>query len=82
MARSQTLRHPTLACFATAVNQDRPSCYAALDAAGSRSMNVNPFLDYFAETALRSQDIALREVKFVLGKAAACGTHFAWMPSP
>jgi len=69
MALSQALRHPTLACFATAVNEDRPSYYAALDAAGSRGVDVNPFLDYFAETALRSQEIALREVKFVLGKA-------------
>jgi len=69
MALSQALRHPTLACFATAINEDRPSYYAALDAAGSRGLNVNPFLDYFAQTALRSQDIALREVRFVLGKA-------------
>ena len=68
MAISQALGRPTLSCLATAINEDRASYYVALDGAGRDGMNVDPFLDYFSETALRSQSIALREVRFVLGK--------------
>ncbi|MDE0363971.1 MAG: Fic family protein [Gammaproteobacteria bacterium] len=68
MAISQALGRPTLSCLATAINEDRAGYYAALDGAGRDGMNVDPFLYYFSETALRSQSIALREVRFVLGK--------------
>ncbi len=69
LAASQALGRPTLSCLATAINQDRDPYYRALEQAGRDGMDVNPFLDYFAGVALRAQEIALREVRFVLGKA-------------
>ena len=68
-ALSQSLGRPTLACLATAINEDRNSYYKALEKVGRGEINLNGFLDYFTEAVNRAQEIARAEVAFVLDKA-------------
>ena len=46
-ALSQSLGRPTLACLATAINDDRSGYYAELEKVGKGRINLNGFLDYF-----------------------------------
>jgi Fic family protein len=68
-ALSQSLGYPTMACLATAIEADKKSYYLQLEKASRGSLNVNVWLDYFAETIIKAQAIAREEVDFVLAKA-------------
>lgn len=69
-ALSQSLGRPTIACLATAINEDRKSYYAALgQSQRGGSLNIDSFVDYFTATVSRAQEIARDEVGFVLNKA-------------
>lgn len=68
-ALSQSLGYPTTACLATAIAADRKSYYAALERASRSSLDINAWLDYFADRVIRAQEIAKEEVDFVLAKA-------------
>tara|TARA_B110000503_G_scaffold34861_1_gene56850 strand:- start:1424 stop:2569 length:1146 start_codon:yes stop_codon:yes gene_type:complete len=67
-ALSQSLGYPTTACLATAIEGDKKSYYLQLEKASRRSMDVNVWLDYFADTIIKAQEIAREEVDFVLAK--------------
>ena len=67
-ALSQSIGRPTLACLATAINDDRNSYYGELEKAGKGDMNINSFIDYFTRAVNTAQDIARAEVAFVLDK--------------
>ena len=67
-ALSQSIGRPTLACLATAINDDRNSYYSELEKAGKGDMNINSFIDYFTRAVNTAQDIARTEVAFVLDK--------------
>lgn len=67
-ALSQSLRYPTMACLATAIEADIKSYYLQLEKASRGSLNVNVWLDYFADTIIKGQEIAREEVGFVLSK--------------
>jgi Fic family protein len=67
-ALSQSLGYPTSACLATAIEGDKKSYYLRLEKASRGSMDVNLWLDYFADTVIKAQDIAREEVDFVLAK--------------
>ena len=67
-ALSQFLGYPTTACLATAIEADKKSYYLQLENASRRSLNVNVWLDYFAGTIIKAQNIAREEVDFVLAK--------------
>ncbi|PCI47256.1 MAG: cell filamentation protein Fic [Moraxellaceae bacterium] len=67
-ALSQTLGYPTTACLATAIESDKKSYYLQLEKASRGSLDVNVWLDYFADTITNAQEIAKEEVDFVLGK--------------
>jgi Fic family protein len=67
-ALSQSLGYPTTACLATAIEADKKSYYLQLEKASRGSMDVNVWLDYFADTIIKAQEIAREEVDFVLAK--------------
>ena len=68
-ALSQALGRPTLACLATAINEDRNGYYDALETVGRGQFDLSGFADYFTRAVNRAQEIAVAEVAFVLGKA-------------
>ncbi|MCU7918423.1 MAG: Fic family protein [Candidatus Thiodiazotropha sp. (ex Epidulcina cf. delphinae)] len=75
-ALSQSLGRPTIACLATAINEDCKSYYAALEQSQrGDSLNINRFVDYFTATVNKAQDIAKDEVGFVLNKARFYETY-------
>ena len=67
-ALSQSLGYPTTACLATAIEADKKSYYLQLENASRGNLDVNVWLDYFADTTLKAQKIARGEVDFVLAK--------------
>jgi Fic family protein len=67
-ALSQSLGYPTTACHATAIEADKKTYYLQLEKASRGSMDVNVWLDYFADTIIKAQEIAREEVDFVLAK--------------
>ena len=67
-ALSQALGRPTLACLASAINEDRHSYYAELETIGRGELDLGGFVDYFTRAIDRAQDIAVVEVEFVLDK--------------
>ena len=67
-ALSQALGRPTLACLATAINEDRAGYYDALETVGRGEVDLSGFADYFTRAVNRAQEIAVAEVAFVLGK--------------
>lgn len=67
-ALSQSLGYPTTACLATAIEGDKKSYYLQLEKASRGSLDVNAWLDYFADRVINAQEIAREEVDFVLAK--------------
>ena len=67
-ALSQSLGYPTTACLATAIEGDKKSYYRQLEIASRGSLDINLWLDYFADTVINAQEIAKEEVGFVLAK--------------
>ena len=67
-ALSQFLGYPTTACLATAIEGDKKSYYLQLEKASRGSLDVNIWLDYFADVVIKAQEIAREEVDFVLAK--------------
>ena len=67
-ALSQSLGYPTTACLATAIEGDKKSYYLQLEKASRGSLDVNTWLDYFADMVIKAQEIAREEVDFVLAK--------------
>lgn len=67
-ALSQSLGYPTTACLATAIEGDKKSYYLQLEKASRGSLDVNDWLDYFADRVIKAQEIAREEVDFVLAK--------------
>jgi len=67
-ALSQSLGYPTTACLATAIEGDKKAYYLQLEKASRGSLDVSVWLDYFAETVIKAQEIAKDEVDFVLAK--------------
>ena len=67
-ALSQSLGYPTTACLATAIEGDKKSYYLQLEKASRGSLDVNVWLDYFADRVINAQEIARQEVDFVLAK--------------
>ncbi len=67
-ALSQSLGYPTTACLATAIEADKKTYYLQLENASRGSLDVNVWLDYFAGTIIKAQEIAGDEVDFVLAK--------------
>ena len=67
-ALSQSLGYPTTACLATAIEDNKKSYYLQLENASRGSLDVNDWLDYFAGTIIKAQNIAREEVDFVLAK--------------
>ena len=67
-ALSQALGRPTVACLATAINEDRRGYYSELETVGRGELDLSGFVDYFTRAVNRAQEIAVAEVEFVLGK--------------
>ncbi len=67
-ALSQFLGYPTTACLATAIEADKKTYYLQLEKTSRGSMDVNAWLDYFADRVIKAQEIAREEVDFVLAK--------------
>ena len=67
-ALSQSLGYPTTACLATAIESDKKTYYLQLEKASRASLDVNAWLEYFANTVIKAQQIAKEEVDFVLAK--------------
>jgi Fic family protein len=67
-ALSQSLGYPTTACLATAIEGDKKNYYLQLEKASRGSLDVNTWLDYFADRVIKAQEIAKEEVGFVLAK--------------
>ena len=67
-ALSQSLGYPTTACLATAIEGDKRSYYLQLENAGRGSLDVNAWLDYFADRVIKAQEVAREEVDYVLAK--------------
>ena len=67
-ALSQSLGYPTTACLATAIEADKKTYYLQLEKSSRGSLDVNGWLDYFADMVINAQEIAREEVDFVLTK--------------
>jgi Fic family protein len=67
-ALSQSLGYPTTACLATAIEGNEKSYYLQLEKASCGSLDIDGWLDYFADTIIKAQEIAREEVDFVLAK--------------
>jgi Fic family protein len=67
-ALSQSLGYPTTACLATAIEGDKKTYYLQLEKASRGGLEVNTWLDYFADRVIKAQEIAREEVDFVLAK--------------
>ncbi|QYZ65255.1 MAG: hypothetical protein OI74_16835 [Gammaproteobacteria bacterium (ex Lamellibrachia satsuma)] len=67
-ALSQSLSYPTTACLATAIEADKKSYYLQLEKTSRGNLDVDVWLDYFADTIIKAQGIAREEVNFVLVK--------------
>ncbi|PVV23622.1 MAG: hypothetical protein B6D74_07450 [gamma proteobacterium symbiont of Ctena orbiculata] len=67
-ALSQSLGYPTTACLATAIEAGKKTYYLQLEKASRGNLDVNVWLDYFADTIIKAQEIAREEVDFVLAK--------------
>ena len=67
-ALSKSLGYPTTACLATAIEGDKKTYYMQLEKASRGSLDVNTWLDYFADMVIKAQEIAREEVDFVLVK--------------
>lgn len=65
---SQSLGRPTTTCLATAIEADKKSYYRQLEQASRGSLDIDDWLDYFADTVNQAQEIAKEEVDFVLAK--------------
>ena len=74
-ALSQFLGYPTTACLATAIEGDKKSYYLQLEKASRGSLDVNGWLDYFADRVIKAQEIAREEVDFVLAKTRFYETY-------
>lgn len=74
-ALSQSLGYPTTACLATAIEGDKKSYYLQLEKASRGSLDVNAWLDYFANKVIKAQEIAREEVDFVLAKTRFYETY-------
>jgi len=67
-ALSQSLGYPTTACLATAIEGDKKTYYLQLEKASRESLDLDTWLDYFADMVIKAQEIAREEVDFVLAK--------------
>ena len=67
-ALAQGLGQPTLIALARSIGQNRKRYYGALEVA-SRTMEVTPWLTYFAKTVLEAQQESMRLVSFTIAKA-------------
>ncbi len=67
-ALSQSLGRPTLACLATAINEDKSGYYNELEKVGKGDLDLGGFLDYFTRAVNRAQETARAEVAFVIDK--------------
>lgn len=56
-ARSQSLGYPASACLAAAIERGKKPYYPQLEKAGLGMMGVNVWLDYFADTIIKAQEI-------------------------
>ncbi len=74
-ALSQSLGYPTTACLATAIEADKKTYYLQLEIASRGSMDINAWLDYFADKVIKAQEIAREEVDFVLAKTRFYETY-------
>ncbi|WP_275096826.1 Fic family protein [Sedimenticola hydrogenitrophicus] len=74
-ALSQSLGYPTTACLATAIEGDKKSYYLQLEKASRGSLDVNDWIDYFANKVIKAQEIAREEVDFVLTKTRFYETY-------
>ncbi len=74
-ALSQSLGYPSTACLATAIEADKKTYYLQLEKASRGSLDVHVWLDYFADTILKAQEIAREEVDFVLAKTRFYETY-------
>jgi Fic family protein len=74
-ALSQYLGYPTTACLATAIEADKKSYYLQLEKASRGSLDINAWLDYFSDTVNEAQEIARKQVDFVLAKARFYETY-------
>ena len=74
-ALSQSLGYPTTACLATAIEADKKSYYRQLEKASRGCLDIDGWLDYFADTVIKAQAIAKEEVDFVLLKTRFYETY-------
>ncbi len=63
-ALSQSLGYPTTACLTTAIEADKKIYYLSLEKASRGGLDVNVWLDYFADTIIKAQEIAREEMGF------------------
>ena len=68
-ALSQDLGFPTLGCLATAIEQHKKAYYNELGAAQRGDGHIQPWLGFFTQMTVEAQQIALKQVDFILDKA-------------
>ena len=68
-ALSQALGYPTMACLSTAIENNKKSYYRELEKIGRGSLDITHWMDFFTDSVNQAQDIAKKEVDFVVGKS-------------
>lgn len=74
-ALSQAIDFPSLACLSTAIEADRKAYYGALEQAARGGLDLNHWLGFFVGAVNQAQDLARREVDFVLDKTRFYDQH-------
>jgi Fic family protein len=67
-ALSQEMGHPVLLSLSQAIEIDKKSYYAALNAA-SKSNEVTSWIDYFVNVVIRAQDETQVQINFIIAKS-------------
>ena len=65
---AETVGQPTLFALAQTIERDRKNYYQALHAT-NRSLNIDPWLEYFARTVIRAQATSLQKAEWLIAKA-------------
>jgi Fic family protein len=74
-ALAQDLGHPPLLSLSSEIEKDRNGYYDTLNAASKASMDITPWVNWFADAVLRAQKDAATKVDFILKKAKFWDCH-------
>lgn len=74
-ALAQDLGRPPLLSLSTALERDKKAYYEGLHKASEPNLDITPWVNWFCETVLKAQQVAVQNVDYVLKKAKFWDQH-------